>query len=132
MRAVSASATPRRSVSAFARAKAQAKDRSTRGGAGRDSPAATGFETVKPSAIHRKRQTSPPRPTGRRRDCQLSQTREVRVEGYAVFTNEGDHWGHVERVDEGILVIEHGHRHHRLAVPHEFAHVKEEEREVHL
>jgi hypothetical protein len=54
------------------------------------------------------------------------------VEGYEVKANDGHHVGHVQRVAGGVLVIEHGALKHRIAVPHELAHVDDDARLVRL
>jgi hypothetical protein len=53
------------------------------------------------------------------------------LEGYEVVTNDGRKAGRVVRVDEDVLVVEHGTlRKHRNALPREFAHVDDDEKVV--
>ena len=54
------------------------------------------------------------------------------MEGYEVKSSDGHDVGHVHRVAGGVLVIEHGALKHRIAVPHELAHVDDDARLVRL
>jgi hypothetical protein len=56
----------------------------------------------------------------------------VDVEGFKVMTNTGLEVGHVDRVESGVIVVEHGVLKHRFAVPHELAHVDDDAKIVHL
>jgi hypothetical protein len=54
------------------------------------------------------------------------------VEGFKVLANDGHEVGHVERVEGGVIVVEHGLLKHEFAVPHEVAHVDDDAHVVRL